>query len=304
MKRAVAMCLAVLLATSCSSATAVRDVDADMDEEVDSHIDEEPDPEAEYFGWLLLDETDDPQLLDFVGVAFHTRLAQERAERCNYMEDLPVGECRVVAPPDGPPGFCEEDCTICGLTEDCSAWECSTGDSRLLAEAGDVSISGGTRPSYTCVEEPGTFWYSCDVSSASSFDPGDILEISAPGGSFPAFEFTTEVLPRPHLTNDTGTWTTATFDGSRDVSLEWSGARPASRMEITLNPHTGEHLQCVTEDDGRFVLTAETIAEVSGTLVSQITIVMTRVNETTIRPTAESEFTARLISSVNIDVSR
>lgn len=304
MKHLVSTWLAVLLATSCSGATPIQAVDADTDEPADGRVDEEPGQEAEYYGFLLLDETDDPQLMDFVFVTFQTRLTQERGERCDYIEEVPLGECRVVTPPQDPPGFCEDDCTICGLTEDCSGWECHTGDSTLLAEAGDVSIVGGTRPSYTCVEEPGTFWYSCNITSASSFSPGDILEISAPGGSFPAFELTTEVLPRPQVTNDTSTWTSATFDGSRDVQVEWNASRPGSRMEITLSPHTGESLQCVTDDDGRFVLTAETIAEVSGPLVSQITIVMTRVNVTTIRPTEDSVFTARLISTRRIDVSR
>jgi hypothetical protein len=280
------------------------DADADVDADADGDDDSDADLEAEFFGELMLFESADPQIADMPSVAFGTRRSVELDARCGGDDEVPMGECRVLTRRENPAGDCGPECIACGRTDDCDGWRCVQDDASLLMEAGEVSITGGAQPC-TCALQPGTLIYFCcgEHLSPTSFEPGDVLTISAPGGSYPGFSVTTEVLPRPRITSE---WTIESFDGTRDLRVSWEPSGHACRMDVVVTraTHSPDYIRCETDDDGELVIPASTIAEISGPLVPYIRVELTRVNETTTRPSADSVFTARSSNTTMVEFDR
>jgi hypothetical protein len=118
--------------------------------------------------------------------------------------------------------------------------------------AGDVTITGGTHQGLvTC-----TFVdkrYRCDEVGAMDFwEPGDTLTASAPGGTFPAFSVEVTAPEPVELITDTDSWTPATFDGSSDITLEWTAGSGVITVCIQSTGEEQRSMSCTTDDDGSF----------------------------------------------------
>jgi hypothetical protein len=300
---------------ACTGAVEPPDGDADADSDLDADLDADGDTdlgfEFERYGELTIRESGDQQIMDEADVMFRTRRSLEVDARCgyDYYDDfyglVPMGECRVMEEFDDFPTDCySTSCEYCVPTDDCGGWRCADDDPAVLLEAGEIAIAGGAEPC-SCTLRPGELLYSCSSPDPwwMLFEPGQALEVSAPGSTFPGFELTLDVLQRPEVTSE---WTIDSFDGTEDVHVMWVPSGWDCRIDVMVQsgPSLPRFLWCVTDDDGELVIPAATIAEIAGPLAAGVAVDVTRINEVTIQPTADSVLTARSMNSARVDVMR
>ena len=238
-----------------ADADAAADADATGDADADAAADADADAGRRSGEILLMEET-----LPFgtdSNVTIRLRLDPPQSTMCGRVTEE-FGECTVET--DAPP-TCSPSCgpyESCVWIEGCTAAVCY--DYMTSVSAGDVTITGATaQPHVTCTF--GTDNYDCDDSGAAEFwDEGDTITVSAPGDVFPAFHFDLPGLAALALTTDTDTWTAATFDGTADVAVAWTGSG-SGPVEILLSRAEGTtRLSCETADDGAFDIPAAAIA--------------------------------------------